>query len=81
MLQADWCCHLAWQAVVSVPRIFRHPLVDKDIKRRTKIWAHDEFNLCSVGDMVHACGLTMPAPPPGVLGQLAPPITDVLRCD
>jgi len=39
-------------AVVAVPRIFRHRLVDKDIKRRTKMWAHDEFNLCSVGDMV-----------------------------
>jgi ribosomal protein S17 len=23
-----------------------------EFQRRTKIWAHDEFELCSVGDMV-----------------------------
>ena len=40
------------QAVVQVSRLFRHPLVDKDVKRRTKFWAHDEFDMCSVGDMV-----------------------------
>ena len=36
----------------SIPRYFRHPKVDKDTKRRSKIWAHDEFDLCSVGDRV-----------------------------
>ena len=41
------CCV---QAIVQIPRYFRHPKVDKDTKRRSKIWAHDEFNLCSIGD-------------------------------
>jgi len=39
-------------AVVSVPRYFRHTTLDTNVKRRTKMWAHDEFNLCSVGDTV-----------------------------
>ena len=47
------CCGACYcQAVVQVPRFYRHPKVDKEIKRRSKYWAHDEFNLCSVGDMV-----------------------------
>ena len=37
---------------MQVPRFFRHPLTMRYVKRRTKIWAHDEFQLCSVGDMV-----------------------------
>ena len=40
------------QAIVRVPRWFRHRKVDVDVKRSTKHWAHDEFNLCSVGDLV-----------------------------
>lgn len=40
------------QAVVQVPRLFRDPKVDKDVRRRTKMWAHDEFNLCALGDIV-----------------------------
>ena len=39
-------------AVVRIPYWFRHPKVDKDVRRRTKIWAHDEFELCGVGDTV-----------------------------
>jgi hypothetical protein len=40
------------QAVVQVPRLFRDPKVGKDVRRRTKMWAHDEFNLCALGDIV-----------------------------
>ncbi|KOO21335.1 30s ribosomal protein s17 [Chrysochromulina tobinii] len=39
-------------AVVQVPRLFRDPKVGKDVRRRTKMWAHDEFNLCALGDIV-----------------------------
>ena len=39
-------------AVVSIPRFYRHPKYNVDSKRRTKIWAHDEFELCAVGDKV-----------------------------
>ena len=39
-------------AVVKVPRWFTHPKVGRDIRRTSKLWAHDEFNLCSVGDVV-----------------------------
>ena len=39
-------------AVVRVPRWFRDPKVDKAVRRSSKHWAHDEFDLCSVGDMV-----------------------------
>ena len=40
------------QAVVQVPRFHRDPKIGKDVSRRTKLWAHDEFNLCSLGDIV-----------------------------
>ena len=40
------------QVIVRVPRIFRHVKVDKDVKRFSKHWAHDEFGLCDVGDLV-----------------------------
>ena len=39
-------------AVVRVPRIFRHPKINVDTYRSSKHWAHDEFNLCEVGDIV-----------------------------
>ena len=42
------------QAVVQVPRFHKDPKIAKDVKRRTKFWAHDEFNLCSVGDIVRS---------------------------
>lgn len=45
-------CNFVPQAIVQVPRYFRHRKVDIDTKRSSKHWAHDEFNLCSVGDMV-----------------------------
>ena len=43
---------MSLQSVVRVPRIFRHVKVNKDVKRSSKHWAHDEFNLCSIGDLV-----------------------------
>ena len=37
---------------MQIPYFFRHPKVDKDTKRRSKIWAHDEYQKCEVGDRV-----------------------------
>ena len=56
LLSCADCVHemfgLLAQAIVRVPRWFRHRKVDVDVKRSSKHWAHDEFNLCSVGDLV-----------------------------
>lgn len=38
--------------VVSVERIFQHPLYKKTIKTRKKYKAHDEENKCKLGDVV-----------------------------
>ncbi|WCL55642.1 MULTISPECIES: 30S ribosomal protein S17 [Kordiimonadales] len=38
--------------VVSVERRFRHPLLDKIVRRSKKYHAHDEGNLVQVGDVV-----------------------------
>ncbi|WND02785.1 30S ribosomal protein S17 [Temperatibacter marinus] len=38
--------------VVKVERRFRHPLLDKIIKRSKKYHAHDESNQIAVGDIV-----------------------------
>lgn len=38
--------------VVKVERRFRHPLLDKIIKRSKKYHAHDETNQIAVGDIV-----------------------------
>uniref|UniRef100_A0A7C4AJT9 Small ribosomal subunit protein uS17 n=1 Tax=Thermodesulfovibrio aggregans TaxID=86166 RepID=A0A7C4AJT9_9BACT len=38
--------------VVSVERIFQHPLYKKIIKTRKKYKAHDEENRCRIGDVV-----------------------------
>lgn len=38
--------------VVSVERVFQHPLYKKTIKTRKKYKAHDEENICQLGDMV-----------------------------
>ncbi|WP_353684007.1 30S ribosomal protein S17 [Thermodesulfovibrio sp. 3907-1M] len=38
--------------VVSVERIFQHPLYKKTIKTKKKYKAHDEENKCKLGDMV-----------------------------
>ncbi len=38
--------------VVTVDRLVRHPFYGKTIKRRTKLYAHDEGNTCAEGDIV-----------------------------
>ena len=40
------------QVIVRVPRVFRNVKYNLDTRRFTKHWAHDEFELCSLGDMV-----------------------------
>jgi small subunit ribosomal protein S17 len=37
---------------VLVERTYRHPLYKKTVKRSAKYAAHDEKNLCKVGDQV-----------------------------
>ena len=37
---------------VAVVRTYRHPFYNKVIRRTTKILAHDEQNMCHVGDVV-----------------------------
>ena len=41
--------------VVLVERSVRHPKYGKILRRRTKIHAHDENNICKIGDMVRVC--------------------------
>ena len=38
--------------VVMVERFVEHPLYKKHIRRRSKLYAHDEKNACHVGDTV-----------------------------
>lgn len=38
--------------VVSVERVFQHPLYKKTIRTRKKYKAHDEENICKIGDTV-----------------------------
>jgi small subunit ribosomal protein S17 len=38
--------------VVQVERLVKHRLYKKYIKRRAKFSAHDENNICGIGDMV-----------------------------
>ncbi|MCX8030449.1 MAG: 30S ribosomal protein S17 [Thermodesulfovibrionales bacterium] len=38
--------------VVSVTRMFQHPVYKKTIKSVTKLKAHDEENRCKIGDIV-----------------------------
>ena len=37
---------------VSIPYFWRHPKYSQFIRRRTRLFAHDEYELCSVGDVV-----------------------------
>lgn len=37
---------------VLVERLIKHPIYGKYIKRSTKFHAHDENNICKVGDLV-----------------------------
>ena len=38
--------------VVLIVRKIKHPLYGKYIKRSTKVYAHDEKNICNEGDVV-----------------------------
>ncbi len=38
--------------LVKVERTYRHPLYKKTVRKSTKYAAHDENNLCKVGDEV-----------------------------
>jgi small subunit ribosomal protein S17 len=37
---------------VEIVRAYQHPLYKKIVRRSTKVLAHDEQNICSVGDLV-----------------------------
>lgn len=37
---------------VSVPRMVKHPLYGKYVRKSTKLLAHDENNECNEGDIV-----------------------------
>jgi small subunit ribosomal protein S17 len=39
-------------AVVSVERVFQHPLYRKLVKKTSKVIVHDEENRCQMGDEV-----------------------------
>ena len=41
--------------VVQVDRKVKHPLYEKFISKRTKLYAHDEKNEAKVGDVVEVC--------------------------
>merc|ERR1711920_491811 len=38
--------------VVQIPYFWRHPKYTTFIRRRTRLFAHDEYELCNVGDVV-----------------------------
>ena len=38
--------------VVGIDRIVKYPMYKKYVRRRSKCMAHDEKNMCSVGDKV-----------------------------
>ena len=38
--------------VVTVDRLVKHPLYGKTLKKRSKLYAHDEENRCVEGDIV-----------------------------
>ncbi|GMN53535.1 hypothetical protein TIFTF001_022672 [Ficus carica] len=38
--------------VVAVDRLFHHSLFNRYVKRTSKFMAHDEHNLCNIGDRV-----------------------------
>jgi small subunit ribosomal protein S17 len=37
---------------VAVPRVVKHPMYGKFVRRKTKLLAHDEQNECREGDLV-----------------------------
>lgn len=43
--------------VVAVDRLFYHKVYDRYVKRTSKFMAHDENNLCNIGDKVSSMNL------------------------
>ena len=43
---------MAKTVLVHLPYYYQHPKYPITVKRRTKLFAHDEFDLCRVGDRV-----------------------------
>lgn len=41
--------------VVQVDRKVRHPIYEKFVSRRTKLYAHDEKDEAAIGDVVEIC--------------------------
>lgn len=41
--------------VVQVDRKVRHPIYEKFVSRRTKLYAHDEKSEAAIGDVVEIC--------------------------
>jgi small subunit ribosomal protein S17 len=41
--------------VVAVDRLFHHTVFNRYVKRTSKFMAHDENNLCNIGDRVSIC--------------------------
>jgi len=45
--------------VVAVDRLFYHKVYDRYVKRTSKFMAHDENNLCNIGDKVSNMNLSI----------------------
>lgn len=43
--------------VVAVDRLFHHKIYNRYVKRTSKFMAHDEHNLCNIGDRVSIMNL------------------------
>ncbi len=46
--------------VVVVNRLMKHPLYHKYIRRRKKLYVHDEANTAGIGDTVEVAEMTRP---------------------
>ena len=49
------------QVVVQIPWVWRHPKYQRLMTRRTRLFAHDEYQLCGVGDKVHPSSTYTPS--------------------
>lgn len=38
--------------VVEIERLVRHPKYKKTVKKRSKLYVHDQENICNLGDLV-----------------------------
>lgn len=45
--------------VVAVDRLFHHKVYNRFVKRTSKFMAHDEHNLCNIGDRVSNLNLSI----------------------